>query len=87
MQGHQRINLPLATVLTPAGTAKEMTQRASRQICDEIRSKIAYKKPKELDSEYVHGLKPQGLVPKRHISHQYWVKFQACAMRMPQLGS
>lgn len=30
LQGHQRINLPLATVLTPAGKAKEMTQRASR---------------------------------------------------------
>lgn len=60
--------MPLATVLTPAGKAKEMTQRASRQIPDEIDSKIAYQKPKELDSEDVHGPKPKFFIPQRRLT-------------------
>lgn len=56
--------MPLATVLTPAGKAKEMTQRASRQNPDEIQGKIAYQKPEELDPEDVHGPQTCVLFPR-----------------------
>lgn len=85
LQGHQRINLRLATVLTPAGEAKEMIHRASRQIPDDIQGKIAYQKPKEPDSEDVCGPKPKFFVPQsRLFSHWHLMKLQACAVRMPQ---
>lgn len=61
LRGHQRISLPLASVLPPAGIAKEMTQTASRQIHAEVPGKNAYQY-KELDAEYVSGLKPKAFV-------------------------
>lgn len=88
LQGHQRIYLCLATVLTPAGKDKEMIHRTSRQIPDEIQGKIAYQKPKEWDTEDVQGPKTKFFVPWRRLfSHWHSVKRQACAVRMSQLGS
>lgn len=78
--------MPLSSVLPPAGIAKEVTQTTSRQIYAEVQGKNAYQH-KELDSEYVSGLKPKAFVPRRFTSHQYIVKLQACAVRMSQLGS
>lgn len=62
--GHQRINLPLATVLMPAGKAKEMTQRASRQIPDEIQAKLLTKSLKNWNQRIFMDPNPGFLLPK-----------------------
>lgn len=62
--GHQRINLPVATVLMPAGKAKETTQRASRQIADEIQAKLLIKSLKNWTQRIFMDPTPGFLFPE-----------------------